>query len=897
MDGNIENIINEYNSIDKINESFVHDMIRRLFDEFGIKSSSEDIVYANKTNDIDNFFGIEHNYTGSDKKSDIILGRTDIKSIGYKTSEDDITHGDMIVEVKNIKCWTSAIKLLIYKQKSDDILVSLIFSSKKSPISYRRKYVIYQTLNKHDIIVLFFDDLVKDIINFKDNFIRCIEFNLKNVKKEFSNIVNQRLEHMKNEVYEKKSNLIKNIIFKIKKYEETISFISSFNELSKCNDIKANISKVKCIDAYAALSAFYGKITLVKHAITLGADNYDELIKISLSKNLKDNILDFILKKHSNIKQRYIECYYNSIDIERLKLIERYSNNLNYDIILKNLLTYYNLYMYSDVAEELILYLISKINTKVIKYNEIFGLKSITDSIIANKITVDFTFTYNGESKNMYDLLNILRSHNLAINGKYFNINTIAKLNEIEKNVYYFDEIIKSTKNIEIIDYCINKPILNLEDVLMYILQHFYISDISNNIIKKLLTCKKEFIDNIMNIRLYSHISRYYNDNELIEKLITNGYNDFKKFCNNYYIINKYLSSISFNDILYIAAESMYNDIVMLCINQGANNWKEIARNKNRNLEIVILCIEHGADNFNEIVNNSIICDVIDLFLWQCSDINIIIEKTIYLYQKAYSDVTIDTVFDLIDKNADRIDNHIIEKLQTLINESCIFKIFSYTNIITKVINNKNIKFLCNLITILDTKSKNIFDTPEYEKIDYIYELCKYFISELLAQFIIDDYNINTENILYYFLRCNPLNVSYILYVLTKYAKYLNFNLLIDKLIEKGILLPIHNIILYADNNIDIDRIYNKLTFKEIKSIKKTKISATYIKEKYSYIEFYRFIIDICNIKPNDIATKAVKANNIHVLKMAIEKGANNMESLLDICKKDSKIHSLLKKY
>lgn len=59
---------------------------------------------------------------------------------------------------------------------------------------------------------------------------------------------------------------------------------------------------------------------------------------------------------------------------------------------------------------------------------------------------------------------------------------------------------------------------------------------------------------------------------------------------------------------------------------------------------------------------------------------------------------------------------------------------------------------------------------------------------------------------------------------------------------------------------------------------------------KYSHIEFYRFIIYTSTVSPNDIASKAVKQINVNVLKCA-----NNMKKLLTICKKNSKIHSLLK--
>lgn len=89
-----------------IDESFVHDTIRKLFIENNIPNSSEDIIYAKYSEDeeISKFFNIPLSEIKSSYNNDysikkLQLGRTDIVSrdINTKENNNDTTHGDFII--------------------------------------------------------------------------------------------------------------------------------------------------------------------------------------------------------------------------------------------------------------------------------------------------------------------------------------------------------------------------------------------------------------------------------------------------------------------------------------------------------------------------------------------------------------------------------------------------------------------------------------------------------------------------------------------------------------------------------------------------------------------------------------------------------------------------------
>ena len=222
---------------------------------------------------------------------------------------------------------------------------------------------------------MFFDELIIDIKNFRNRFIELIEFNLKNISSNFREIVLKNIESIKETNFKFKNN---NINKQLELYEKSLSFIEMF-ESSKCNDIKNYANNVKCMNAYAALSTYYGKITILKDAIKMKADNFNEIIKIAILKS-RANILDFILSKYGELRENYVKYCDN---LETLEVIEKYYNDINYDEILDFIL-YSNEkgFVLRYCHKDLIYYLLNKTDRETLKYHYIFNDKNIQEIII-----------------------------------------------------------------------------------------------------------------------------------------------------------------------------------------------------------------------------------------------------------------------------------------------------------------------------------------------------------------------------------------------------------------------------------------------------------------------------------------------------------------------------------
>lgn len=963
-----------------IDESFVHDTIRKLFIENNIPNSSEDIIYAKYSEDeeISKFFNIPLSEIKSSYNNDysikkLQLGRTDIVSrdINTKENNNDTTHGDFIIEIKNIKSWTETTKLLIYKQKTDDIPIALFFSKNEQYIPHNKKYLIYQTLNKFDIIVLFFDDLTKNIENFKYNFINCIEFNFKNISKGFCDIVSKRIEYIRNE----KVNInVSNISEHITNYDRSLEFISMFDENQKCKNIKTMVVNTNCANTYAALSVYLGKITLVKNAIDMKATNFNEMIKLSIQLS-RSNILSFLLAKYNNIRKSYIKHCKNLKILEIIK--KYYKQEIDYDGILDNFLN--TIHGISDKINkdnlELLKYLLNRTDKKLLKYNNLFEENDIKDIIINKKICIEFNYQMHFPSKYfVYSLIT-----NNLYRGTYCNAiyNDINLIKAFENDIKYFDEVIKNTSSSDVLEYCICKPLLNklhALNALESIIKNSYINyDTKFCLIRKISNFDESYID---------HIIYKITDTIMIEKFIDNGYRNFRMFCNNFYIINKYIKLLNVQDLLDISVMTEINEIVKLCVREGAFNFNEIAKQKNRNFEVIELCVKNGADNFNEIAANNMYPDVVKYcinkgannykeILKNCHSeeiiklciekgfkdfrtiaavshdlatiqmciangadnfedifnniINIYYNENDQVYDKFNSyynkNNIIYYIFDTAESIQDKLNDNILTKLVNILNLENVTIIFNYKNILKKLMDIKNLDVLCKIIELLSEKDNNVnIDENNFElnycynKIFNICEQNKYRINDIITTLIKrTELRLNESlyiNYAHYLNICSDKNVNdsymyinrkflcdsnfllfkifpYIDYILLKYKKYLNFDYLYSFLLENNYLFLSSKLIQYA--NINSNGIYNKLTFREYKGDKSIHI-------KCAYNELYKLIIQTCTIYPNDIALKAVNANNVNVLKLALKMGSNNTKELITKCKPYSKIYSLLEK-
>ena len=128
----MENIIENLKCANIINEEFVHDILRKLFEENGIISLSEEVVYAKEAKnfgELCDFFNLQYKdiiHQDYYNSNEIQLGRTDI-TIPNIYNKDYNEGSDIIIEIKNVTSWTNAIKLLIYKQRKNDLPIALFF--------------------------------------------------------------------------------------------------------------------------------------------------------------------------------------------------------------------------------------------------------------------------------------------------------------------------------------------------------------------------------------------------------------------------------------------------------------------------------------------------------------------------------------------------------------------------------------------------------------------------------------------------------------------------------------------------------------------------------------------------------------------------------------------------
>jgi len=763
MDDNIENIINEYNSITKVKEDLVHCILRKLFSEYFIFSTSEDKIFAETKNigTLCEFFNIPYNELKlTNNPSGIEIGRT------------DILLGNLIIEIKNVKSWANALKLLVYKRKECEVPVALFFNENKdSSIPHDKKYIIYKEFNKFDIVVIFFDDLMKDLYNFREKFISCIEFNLKYLSDKFREIAFKEVEDLKSiRVTRSALNNARKIgIFNqehVSLYKQSIGLLDSLSENMKCADIKSETTNIKCVDAYAALSTYNGKITLVKHAIGMKASNFDEMIKISLVMS-KDNILKYILSKHNHIKDKYIN-YCNKRST--LELIENLCNNkIDYDKILDTYLSYKNIGIQRVEYTDIIVYLLEKTNRKSLSFRLVFTKTDVTNIIIKKRINITFDY-------------------------KYINI---------------------------------------------YIANKYLIENFLDNLKQYKLANKDEFLDMCKKYDL----SMIDNKNSCISSEINN-----QEGANKIYYNNSLSSSIQTDSDIKLIKSYISDEI---------------------NFSVLFdkICVMFKGLNFYN-VSKELLNDLLNIIDIKIKNLNI---------------------------------NSVIDFIEYIINHSNeVESIIKYKNIMSKIITCNNMEFICKFINNLKTSfyNKKIKSEEYYEQLRLIFEANKYSLDKLFITFFNTycytvgcfSHSKFLDDIVSFFI-----NFPYIEYMLKEYNKYLNIEYLCLELIKLGNLFLIPLIIQYG--NINSNKLYENLTFSEYKIKEDFYVSKRSLLVKYSYIEFYRFIIYTSTVSPNDIALKAVKANNINVLKMAIEKGANNMKKLLTICKKNSKIHSLLKNY
>jgi len=653
------------------------------------------------------------------------------------------------------------------------------------------------------------------------------------------------------------------------------------------------------------------------------------------------------MTKYNNIRKNYIRYCKN---LKILTIIEKYyKDEINYDEILERCLF---LDSGSDKERledvELLIYLLNKTNKKSIKYNYLLYDPDIQNIIINRKICVEIDSEHCTLTKSFLTLLLQNNLYNGICCTEFYN--NIDFIKAFEKNIKYFDSIARYTTSNEVLLYCLNKPLLNPINVLEKIIQNYHI----NNDIKFYFIKKYSTIDIIGKIT----------DNSLIEKLIDNGYRNFKKFCNNLHIISKYIRLLNVQDLLDISSLSDNNTIVKLCINEGAFNFNDIAKNKNRDLEIVELCVRKGAHNYNEIAANNINQDVIiycinkgannyseilknhnsEEIVNMCikkgfNDCKILagITKNITTLRKCIIDGadnfdeifgnliknhTIGDIFDIANSISNKLNENVLVKIINVLNSDNIKIIFNYKNILEKLIEIKNFDVLCTIIELLSQEDKNYYiDTQNnfeldcYDKIHYICERLKYDIDKIFlllierkksyiihdslllhyAQIVNNDTNIYDFNLYMYVDKYFVENSKYLLfkqfpyfgYILQKYNKYLDVNYLCSELIKNNCLLLCAEILKYG--NVNINEVYNKITFKEYKNCKSIHL-------KYAYNEFYNLILNSHTISPNDIAFKAVYANNVNVLKYALKRGADDIRTLISKCKEHSKVYNLLRK-
>lgn len=126
----MENIIENLKCANIINEEFVHDILRKLFEENGIISLSEEVVYAKEAKnfgELCDFFNLQYkDIIPGTNHNEIQLGRTDI-TIPNIYNKDYNEGSHIIIEIKNINSWTNTLKLLIYKQRKNDLPIALFF--------------------------------------------------------------------------------------------------------------------------------------------------------------------------------------------------------------------------------------------------------------------------------------------------------------------------------------------------------------------------------------------------------------------------------------------------------------------------------------------------------------------------------------------------------------------------------------------------------------------------------------------------------------------------------------------------------------------------------------------------------------------------------------------------